>query len=109
MDFSVNSGGKLAHIGGAMFGYIYTISLRRGNDLGKGLNKIIGFFATVFKPRKKLRVTYKKNNTDYEYNKDRAEHQEQINKILEKISKGGYDCLTKEEKDLLFRESQKKN
>ena len=109
MDFSVNSGGKLAHIGGAVFGYIYTVSLRRGHDPGKGLNKILDFFATIFKPRKKLRVTYKKKKTDYEYNKARADHQEQINEILEKISKGGYDCLTKEEKDLLFRESQKKN
>lgn len=109
MDFSVNSGGKLAHIGGALFGYIYTVSLRRGTDLGKGLNKIIGFFATIFKPRKKLRVTYKKRSTDYEYNKAKADHQEKINKILEKISKGGYDSLTKEEKDLLFNESQKRN
>ena len=109
MDFSVNSGGKLAHIGGAVFGYIYTVSLRRGRDPGKGLNKILDLFATLFKPRKKLRVTYKKKKTDYEYNKSRADHQEQINKILDKISKGGYDCLTKEEKDLLFRESQKKN
>jgi membrane associated rhomboid family serine protease len=109
MDFSVNSGGKLAHIGGALFGYLYTVNLRRGHDLGKGLNKIIGLFATLFKPRKKLRVTYKKQATDYDYNKARADHQEKINKILDKISKGGYDSLTKEEKDLLFMESQKKN
>jgi membrane associated rhomboid family serine protease len=109
MDFSVNSGGKLAHIGGALFGFLYTVSLRRGRDLGKGLNKIIDFFATLFKPRKKLRVTYKKRATDYDYNKARVDHQEKINKILDKISKGGYDSLTKEEKDLLFRESQKKN
>lgn len=109
MDFSVNSGGKLAHIGGALFGYLYTVNLRRGRDLGKGLNNIIDLFATLFKPRKKLRVTYKKTKTDYEYNKARADHQEQINKILDKIAKGGYDSLTKEEKDLLFRESQKKN
>jgi len=109
MDFSVNSGGKLAHIGGALFGYLYTVNLRRGRDLGKGLNKIIDFIATIFKPRKKLRVAYKKRKTDYEYNKARANHQEQINKILDKISKGGYDSLTKEEKDLLFMESQKKN
>jgi len=109
MDFSVNSGGKLAHIGGAGFGYLYTANLRRGLDLGKGLNKVIDFFATLFKPRKKMRVTYKKKTTDYEFNKARADHQEQINRILEKISKGGYDSLTKEEKDLLFSESQKKN
>jgi len=109
MDFSVNSGGKLAHIGGAGFGYLYTANLRRGLDLGKGLNKVIDFFATLFKPRKKMRVTYKKRTTDYEFNKARADHQEQINRILEKISKGGYDSLTKEEKDMLFSESQKKN
>lgn len=109
MDFSVNSGGKLAHIGGAGFGYLYTSSLRRGLDLGKGLNKVIDFLATLFKPRKKMRVTYKKRTTDYEYNKAKTEHQGQINKILDKISKGGYDSLTKEEKDLLFSESQKKN
>lgn len=109
MDFSVNSGGKLAHIGGALFGYLYTVNLRRGHDLGKGLNSIIDFFATMFKPKKKLKVTYKRPSTDYEYNKAKVQHQEKINKILDKISKGGYDSLTKDEKDLLFSESQKKN
>jgi membrane associated rhomboid family serine protease len=109
MDFSVNSGGKLAHIGGALFGYIYIINLRRGRDLGKWINQAVDFFATYFRPGKKMKVTYKKPVTDYDYNKARAERQEKINKILEKISKGGYDSLTKEEKDLLFRESQKKN
>jgi membrane associated rhomboid family serine protease len=109
MDFSVNSGGKLAHIGGALFGYLYTLNLRRGRDLGKGINKILDFFATLFRPRQKIKVTYKMPRNDYDYNKVKAEHQERINKILEKISKGGYDSLTKEEKDLLFNESQKKN
>ncbi len=108
MDFSVNSGGKLAHIGGALLGYLYTVNLRRGHDMGRGINKIIDFFSTLFKPRKKVRVTYKKPTDDYEYNKIKAEHQAKINSILDKISKGGYDSLTKEEKDLLFKESQKK-
>jgi membrane associated rhomboid family serine protease len=107
LDFSANSGGKLAHIGGALFGYLYTLSYRQGRDMGKGLNKIIDFIATIFKPSKKLKVTYKKQADDYEYNKTRSEHQAQINKILDKISKGGYDSLTREEKELLFRESQK--
>jgi membrane associated rhomboid family serine protease len=109
MDFSVNSGGKLAHIGGALFGYLYTINLRHGHDIGKGLNRLIDFFVTMFKPRDKLKVTYKKPVSDYDYNKMKAEHQTRINVILDKIAKGGYDSLTKEEKDLLFRESQKKN
>lgn len=109
MDFSVNSGGKLAHIGGALFGYLYTLNLRQGKDVGKGINRIIDFFVTLFRPRPKLKVTHKRPANEYDYNKMRAEHQARINTILDKISKGGYDSLTKEEKDLLFRESQKKN
>lgn len=109
MDFSVNSGGKLAHIGGAILGYIYALNLKRGRDPGKGVNRVIDFFATIFKPRKKMKVTYKKPASDYDFNKRKAEHQERINKILDKISKGGYDSLTKEEKDILFSESQKKS
>ena len=109
MDFSVNSGGKLAHIGGAFFGYFYTLNLRQGRDIGKSFNKIIDFFVTIFKPRQKLKVTYKKTTTEYEYNKTKVEHQSRINIILDKISKGGYDSLTKEEKETLFKESQKKN
>ena len=109
MDFSVNSGGKLAHIGGAFFGYFYTINLRQGRDIGKGFNRVIDFFVTLFKPRKKLKVTHKKAATEYEYNKIKTEHQTRINSILDKISKGGYDSLTKEEKETLFKESQKKN
>jgi membrane associated rhomboid family serine protease len=108
MDFSVNSGGKLAHIGGAFFGYFYTLSMRQGHDIGKGLNRIIDFFATLFKPRKKIKVTHRKAADEYEYNKIKVERQAKINTILDKISKGGYDSLTKEEKDTLFRESQKK-
>ena len=109
MDFSTNSGGKLAHIGGAFFGYIYTMNLRHGKDIGKGFNKLLDFFATLFKPRKKLKVTHKKVATEYEYNKIKSDHQKDINSILDKISKGGYDSLTKEEKETLFKESQKRN
>jgi membrane associated rhomboid family serine protease len=109
MDFSVNSGGKLAHIGGAFFGYFYTINLRQGRDIGRRINSAIDFFSTILKPRKKLKVTHKKPVTEYEYNKIKGEHQARINNILDKISKGGYDSLTKEEKETLFNESQKKN
>jgi membrane associated rhomboid family serine protease len=109
MDFSVNSGGKLAHFGGALFGLLYAMNIKRGYDLGKGVNKIIDFFATLFKPRKKLKVTYKKPVSDYDYNKMKTDHQEKINSILDKISKGGYESLSKEEKETLFKESQKKN
>jgi membrane associated rhomboid family serine protease len=109
MDFSVNSGGKLAHIGGALFGYLYIINLRQGRDIGKGFNRLIDFFVTIFRPRKKLKVTHRKSANEYEYNKTKVQHQARINSILDKISKGGYESLTKEEKETLFQESQKKN
>lgn len=109
LDFSVNSGGKLAHIGGALFGYLYTLSYRNGRDLGRWLSRLIDYLATIFKPKTKLKVKYKKVPDDYEYNRKKKETQDRINKILEKISKGGYDSLTREEKDILFNESQKRN
>ena len=109
MDFSVNSGGKLAHFGGAFFGYLYSFNLRRGHEMGKGLNKLLDLIVTWFKPKRKMKVTHKKPVSDFEYNRIKSEHQAYINKILDKIAKGGYDSLTREEKEALFRESQKKN
>ena len=114
MDFSVNSGGKLAHIGGGIFGYLYILNVKKGRDIGKGINRIIDLIVTIFRPGKKMKVTYKKQASDYgykasdyEYNKEKTERQAKINIILDKISKGGYDSLTKEEKEILFKESQK--
>jgi membrane associated rhomboid family serine protease len=109
LDFSVNSGGKLAHIGGAIFGYLFTLSYRQGHDITKWFNRLIDLVVTLLKPSRKMKVTYKKPADDFEYHKIKVHQQEQINKILDKISKGGYDSLTKEEKEALFRESQKKN
>lgn len=116
-DFSVNTGGKIAHIGGAMMGFAYGYGIRNGTDIGAWLNRIIDFFVTLFKPGKKMKVTYKKTGaafeanktrTDQEYNSVKAEQQKTIDHILDKISKGGYDSLTREEKAILFSESQKK-
>jgi len=116
-DFSVNTGGKIAHIGGALMGLAYGYGLKNGKDIGAWINSIIDFFVTLFRPGKKLKVKYKKagatfdarqTKTDYEYNSVKAERQQAIDRILEKISKGGYDSLTREEKEILFSESQKK-
>lgn len=117
-DFSVNTGGKIAHIGGAMMGFAYGYSLKNGTDIGAWLNRFIDFIVTLFKPgRRRMKVTYKnagtqfdarKTKTDYEYNAAKAERQKAIDHILDKISKGGYDSLTREEKEILFSESQKK-
>jgi len=116
-DFSVNTGGKIAHIGGAVMGFAYGQGLRNGKDFGAWLNRILDFFVNLVKPGKRLRVKYKKTGasfnaqktkTDHEYNSVKAERQKEIDHILDKISKGGYDSLTREEKAILFSESQKK-
>jgi membrane associated rhomboid family serine protease len=116
-DFSVNTGGKIAHIGGALMGLAWGYSIRHGSDIGAWLNRIIDFFVTIFRPGKRLKVTYRKPKnsfdtghakTDFEYNEIKAEKQKAIDHILDKISKGGYDSLTREEKEILFSESQKK-
>jgi len=108
-DFSVNTGGKISHIGGAILGLAYGYGLKNGKDIGAWFNAIADFFVTLFKPKKKLKVTYKKPKTDHDYNQVKVERQKAIDHILDKISKGGYDSLTREEKEILFRESQKKN
>ena len=107
-DFSVNTGGKIAHIGGALMGMAYGYGLKNGKDIGAWLNSIIDFFVTIFRPGKRMKVTYKKPKTDYDYNKIKTERQKAIDHILDKISKGGYDSLTREEKEILFSESQQK-
>ncbi len=107
LDFSSNTGGKIAHIGGAILGFLYTSQYRKGTDLGKWINRLIDQLVTLFKPRRNMKVTHKKPNTDYEYNLKKAKEQEEINRILEKISKGGYESLTKDEKETLFKASNK--
>ena len=107
-DFSVNTGGKIAHIGGAIAGYFYALSLRSGKDPGRWITVIIDKIVTWFRPSKVMRVSYKRPMNDIEYNKTKADHQKQVDRILEKISKGGYESLTSEEKSILFKESQKK-
>lgn len=116
-DFSVNTGGKIAHIGGALMGLAWGYSMKNGKDIGLWLNRIIDFIVMLFKPGKRLKVVYKKTKagpgtskakTDYDYNQAKAERQKAIDHILDKISKGGYDSLTREEKEILFSESQKK-
>ena len=104
VDFSVNTGGKIAHIGGAMMGFIFARYYKRGTDISKGFDRMMDKMATWFKPGKeKLKVSYKRSADDIEYNKQKAEEQKDIDKILDKISKAGYDSLSAREKELLFK------
>ncbi len=104
VDFSVNTGGKIAHIGGALMGFLFAHYYKRGKDISKGFDRMMDGMATWFKPgKKKMKVTYKRPSDDIEYNKEKKEEQKEIDIILDKISKAGYDSLTAKEKELLFK------
>lgn len=101
---SSNAGGNLAHLGGAFMGMLFVLQYRKNIDLTKGVSSILSKGEKLIKPQQKIKVTYKgKAVDDVEYNRQRNLKQEEINRVLEKISKSGYDSLTKEEKELLFK------
>lgn len=99
-----NPGGHIAHIGGAIFGYMYVSLLKRGIDISVNFYNFINFFSQKKKKKKSKNVNTRKS--DDIFRSEKAEKQKHINSILEKISKSGYESLTKEEKELLFKESK---
>jgi membrane associated rhomboid family serine protease len=92
---SSNAGGEIAHIGGALFGFVYIKQLQKGHDWIGGINK-------TFAPKPKMRVVPNDNPQKKASNFPR---QEEIDRILDKISVSGYDSLNKQEKETLFRAS----
>jgi hypothetical protein len=98
IDLQINTGGKISHIGGALFGVLYGYQLKRGRDLSD-----ISFLKR--KPKTKLKVV---SNTSSQKKGNSPNEEATMNALLDKISKSGYDSLTKAEKDLLFKLSQKK-
>jgi hypothetical protein len=110
MQFQLgNMGGHISHLAGAFFGFIFIKLLQNGTDLSVGISKILDFFANLFSkssstPFKKVHKNYSKPTpkpTSRIVTKDKT--QQQIDEILDKISQSGYDCLTKEEKEFLFK------
>ncbi|MCH4824348.1 rhomboid family intramembrane serine protease [Gramella lutea] len=108
-----NAGGHLAHLGGAALGYLYTNQLKKGNDIGKWFENIMDYIASLFKPRErkaKMKTVHRTGKTSRStkstsgksnFNKD--EKQKRVDAILDKISKSGYESLSKAEKDFLFQ------
>lgn len=97
IDFAVNTGGKISHIGGALFGLFYGLALKKGNDWMK--------FSFMGNRSKNLKIIHKNHQTSA---KSTSSDEAYLNLLLDKISKSGYDSLTKKEKEDLFRFSQKK-
>lgn len=106
--FGNNAGGNLAHIGGAALGYFYAVQLRKGVDIGKGFERFMDAIIAYFKTSKKspLKTVHKNKSKVGGYAKkdfDAFNDQKKIDVILDKISKSGYDSLTADEKEYLFK------
>lgn len=108
-----NTGGHIAHLVGAGSGFFFTQQYKKGIDITKNINQFISFLNNLFtvrKTRSKMKVTYSNSTrtmSDAEYNKKRRVSQTTIDEILDKISRNGYDSLSKVEKETLFKYSNK--
>ena len=103
-----NVGGRIAHLGGALLGYVYARQLYKGTDIGEGFSKFVDGIANLFKKSEKkspLKTVYRKQrpSTSTSAKYDKQTQQKKIDAILDKISKSGYESLSKAEKDFLFK------
>ena len=115
-----NTGGNIAHLGGALFGWFFILKLREGTDLSVGVNKVLTKITSFYqdlpeKARSKRgpKMAYK-NPSRPRAARGRAAsdqpdvpHQERVDAILEKIKQSGYESLSSEEKEFLFNASKK--
>lgn len=104
---SSNAGGAIAHIGGAAMGILFAQQMKQGKDITKFITHTIDNLVGLFKkgPRKpsgKFTGKFQERRDAYNYNARKKEHNEQIDKILDKIKASGYNSLTKDEKKQLF-------
>ena len=102
-----NAGGHIAHIDGALFGYLYINQLQKGNDLSINFANLINRIINTLSIKSNLKKVHKRKKSDYEFNYDKAQKQKEVNQILEKIAKSGYESLSKKEKAILFSASKK--
>lgn len=98
-----NAGGHLAHLGGALYGYLYI------SFAGKSGFKLSNPFEGLFTRRNTLKTVYRSQRKKTKKNESSKTNQEAIDAILDKISKSGYESLNQEEKNLLFRQGKNKS
>lgn len=109
---SGNGGGHIAHLGGALAGWWFAASLRKGKDVTKWINQVFDVLSggIRFKPSpKKPKMKAEKGGraADYDYNARKKQQSEEIDRILDKLKKSGYASLTNEEKKRLFDASKR--
>lgn len=113
---SNNAGGLMAHMGGALFGYVYAKQLAKGNNIGAGFERVMDSLVGYFTPRKKRPFKKVHRNPGRGYSakgkstvETKDEKQKKVDAILDKISKSGYESLSKAEKDYLFKAGNDSN
>lgn len=105
-----NPGGHIAHIGGAIAGYVFAVQYRKGKDITVWISRILDFAANLFKPRKKqskMKISSRRAENDSNYNYRKRQEAVEIDTILDKLKQSGYSSLTDEEKKRLFDASKK--
>lgn len=103
-----NSGGHIGHIGGAVFGWFYAYNYKKGKHMASWLDRFIQKIASVFSgSSRNVSSAHRRPKSDEEFNAEKKKRQQRVDQILDKISRSGYESLSKEEKDFLFKYSQK--
>ena len=105
-----NPGGHIAHIGGAIAGYIFAIQYKKGTDITGWISKILDAFANIpklWKKQPKMKVTSRRTESDRDYNYRKRQEESEIDTILDKLKQSGYSSLTEKEKKRLFDASKK--
>ena len=101
-----NAGGHIAHLGGALLGIAFIQQWKKGKDISLSMERLIDQFTGLFK-KKNLKTVYKRPQTDDEFRSDKVKRSKNIDEILDKIAKSGYDSLNEKEKEYLFKNSKK--
>lgn len=104
---STNAGGHIAHLGGAFFGIWFASRIQVGKDLTAPMNRLIDKIVNIGKRKPKMKVTYKRAETDYDYNRRKHQENVDLDTILDKLKHSGYESLSAEEKKTLFDASKK--
>ena len=105
----INIGGNIAHLGGALIGFVYIKQMQVGVNWGGWITSTLSWIKGLLSPRRTVKVTYRKEAPPKKSTGagTLGVSQQEIDAILDKISEGGYESLSKEEREKLFKASKK--
>ncbi|MBO7609948.1 MAG: rhomboid family intramembrane serine protease [Muribaculaceae bacterium] len=104
---ATNTGGDIAHLGGAIVGYLFTVSFKRGRDITKWINAALDGLASLVR-RKDSGVGSSVNGYSSSHSKKSEPTEADLDRVLDKIRRSGYASLNDAERDILFSASRKR-